>query len=193
MPLTEQHRAALAEKSRMANQRRADSIRAASRARHERLIQEAASQVSKLSEAELFVAGVVAYWAEGAKTKPWGNRTRVGFINSDPGMVTLFLHWLDMLGTPRCDLTFRVAIHERADIDAALRFWSEVADTPPSQFLRTTLKKHNPRTTRKNIGLGYHGCLIVSVRRSADLNARIEGWFKGLLDNLPEIDTAAAK
>ena len=34
-------------------------------------IKAARSQVTHLSESELFVAGLAAYWAEGAKSKPW--------------------------------------------------------------------------------------------------------------------------
>jgi hypothetical protein len=69
-----------------------------------------------------------------------------------------------------------VHIHETADVAGAERFWREVTDAEPARFLRTTLKRHNPRTVRKNVGADYHGCLIVSVRRGADLYRRIEGW-----------------
>jgi hypothetical protein len=47
---------------------------------------------------------------------------------------------------------------------------------PPGQFRAPTLKRHNPKTVWKNAGEGYHGCLIVAVRRSADLYLKIEGW-----------------
>jgi transposase len=181
IPLTEEHRAALAEKSLTASRRRAAAVHAASRARDRRLSKEAADQVGTLSHRELFVAGVVAYWAEGAKTKPWGRREGVDFINSDPDMVRLFLNWLDLVGVSKEDLTYRVAIHENADIAAALRFWSDVVETPAELFLRPTLKRHNPRTPRKNVGRRYHGCLAVEVRRSADLNSRIRGWFDGIV------------
>jgi hypothetical protein len=46
----------------------------------------------------------------------------------------------------------------------------------PAQFRKTTLKKHNPATIRRNTGDGYHGCLRIDVRRSADLYGKIEGW-----------------
>ena len=67
-------------------------------------------------------------------------------------------------------------IHETADVAGAERFWQGVTGADPARFLRTTLKRHNPRTVRKNVGADYHGCLIVSVRQSADLYRRIEGW-----------------
>lgn len=50
-------------------------------------------------------------------------------------------------------------------------------------FDRTTLKRHNPKTVRRNIGEDYHGCLCVSVRRSASLNLQIAGWFEGIAAN----------
>ena len=50
-------------------------------------------------------------------------------------------------------------------------------------FDRTSLKRHNPLTVRKNVNDDYHGCLCVSVRRSTDLNLRIEGWFHGIAAN----------
>jgi transcriptional regulator with XRE-family HTH domain len=186
VPLTEEHRAALAERRRAAYERQAASVRAASRARHQRLIDEAASQVGTISNRELFVAGVVAYWAEGSKTKPWGRRSMAKFINSDPGMIRLILGWLRLLGVTLDDLTFRVQIHESADVAVAERFWSRVVDVPASRFLRATLKRHKPRTVRKNVGDSYAGCLIIYVRRSTDLNSRIAGWFKGIEGALPD-------
>jgi hypothetical protein len=63
--------------------------RAASR---RRVVQERARQeITDLSDGELFVAGVVAYWAEGAKNKPWRTGEQVKFVNSDPDLIRLFL------------------------------------------------------------------------------------------------------
>lgn len=105
----------------------------------------------------------------------------VKFVNSDPGMVNMFLSWLELLGLPLDAVAFRIAIHESADLAAAERHWSRVVGVPPDRFLPATLKRHNPRTARKNVGAGYHGCLRVEVRRSTELNTRIEGWVKGIV------------
>ncbi len=104
----------------------------------------------------------------------------VKFINSDPGMIRLILSWLRLLGFSLDDLTFRVQIHESADVRAAEEFWSRVVGIPTGRFLRATLKSHNPVTVRKNVGDSYTGCLTIYVRRSTDLNSRIAGWFKGI-------------
>jgi hypothetical protein len=128
----------------------------------------------------------VAYWAEGAKSKPWTASQRVTFTNSAPGMIRLFLAWLQLLGIGLERCSFRVSIHESADVDAAVAFWAEVVGVAPSQFMRTTLKRHNPTTVRKNVGTAYHGCLIVRVKRSTELGRQIAGWFEGIVTVLPD-------
>ena len=78
-------------------------------------------------------------------------------------------------------LRYRIYIHESADSVAAGRFWIEVTGAKPTQFHRPTLKRHNPKTVRKNVTDGYHGCLCVRVRQSADLYRRIEGWARAAM------------
>jgi hypothetical protein len=73
-------------------------------------------------------------------------------------------------------LSFRIYIHEGADVETARRFWLEVTRATADQLLTPVLKQHNPQTVRKNVGEDYHGCLRVDVYRSADLYRKIEGW-----------------
>jgi transposase len=136
----------------------------------------AAAEIGNLTARELLIAGAIAYWCEGCKTKPHRRIDRVVFMNSDPSLIRLFLRFLDTTGMPRTDLRFRVYIHENADAESAQRFWMEVTEAPLHQFFRPTLKRHNPKTVRRNVGEGYHGCLRIDVHRSADLYRKIEGW-----------------
>jgi transcriptional regulator with XRE-family HTH domain len=142
----------------------------------------AAAQIGELTDRELLIAGSIAYWCEGAKSKPHRRDDRVAFINSDPSLIRFFLRFLDTAGTPRTDLVFRVFIHEKADVKSAHQFWLEVTGAAVDQFLTPTLKRHNPKTVRKNVGENYHGCLRIDVRRSADLYHRIEGWAAAGMD-----------
>ncbi|MFD5658445.1 hypothetical protein [Streptomyces hirsutus] len=141
----------------------------------------AQQEIGELTDRELFMAGVALYWAEGGKSKPYDRRERAVFVNSDADVIRVYLAWLDLLGVDRKRLNFRILIHESADIDAAHRFWAQVAQIDVSLFARPTLKKHNPKTVRKNTGDDYHGCLVVIVARSADLYNRIEGWWNGVV------------
>jgi hypothetical protein len=141
----------------------------------------ASGEIGAMTDREILIAGAVAYWCEGAKSKPHRHVERVSFINSDPGLIGFFLRFLDTAEIPRDDLIFRVHIHETADVEAAQRFWLGLTGAQPSQFRRPVLKRHNPKTVRKNVGEGYHGCLRIDVRRSGDLYRRIEGWAAGTM------------
>jgi transcriptional regulator with XRE-family HTH domain len=136
----------------------------------------AAAAIGDLTEREILIAGSVAYRCEGARNKPHRRVDRVTFANSDPALISFFLRFLDTVGVPRSDLAFQLQIHETADVDAAIRFWLTVTAARPDQFRKVYLKQGNPRTTRKNTGDGYHGCLRVDVMRSCELYRRIEGW-----------------
>ncbi|MEV8309664.1 hypothetical protein AB0P36_20505 [Streptomyces flavidovirens] len=141
----------------------------------------AQQEIGALSERELFIAGVGLYWAEGTKDKPHARRERVAFVNSDPGMIRVFLAWLRLLGVKPERLQFHVMIHESADVGAAERYWADLVGAEASRFGKTTLKKHNPKTIRKNVNEAYRGCLVIHVQQSADLYRRIEGWWCGIV------------
>lgn len=141
----------------------------------------AGNEIGRLTDRELFLVGVGLYWAEGTKSKPHRPGERVAFVNSDPGMIDVFLAWLRLVGVEREALRFHVQIHESADVPAAEEYWRRVTGADAGQFTRTTLKKHNPATVRKNTGQGYRGCLVIHVLRSADLYRRIEGWWTGIV------------
>ena len=64
--------------------------------------------------------GAAIYWCEGAKTKPYRpNDFNVSFTNSDPMLVDLFIRFLELKGHRRETLSYRVSIHESADVSAA--------------------------------------------------------------------------
>ncbi|MGH3291482.1 MAG: hypothetical protein ACRDP7_06735 [Trebonia sp.] len=161
------------------NERRYEGLRKFNEARSARHAAEsvaAASEIGQVSAREVLIAGAIAYWCEGAKNKPERKAGRVVFINSDPRLITFFLRFLEVAGVDSNDLILRVHIHENADVEAAQRFWLEVTGAQPSQFRSPTLKRHNPKTHRTNVGQSYHGCLRVDVRRSGALYRKIEGW-----------------
>jgi predicted transcriptional regulator len=152
-------------------------------ARRQAVSARAAAEIGSLSDREILIAGAIAYWCEGTKNKPYRRNDNVVFINSDPGLITFFLRFLAVAGVAPERLTCRVMIHESADIGAAHRFWREVTGLPEGQFGAATVKRHNPRTIRKNVGDDYHGCLAIRVRLSSDLYRRIEGWASAAMAN----------
>jgi transcriptional regulator with XRE-family HTH domain len=165
------------------NERRLEGLRKYNEARAAERTAEtgaAAAEIGELTERELLIAGAIAYWCEGTKSKPYRHADRVVFMNSDPGLIRFFLRFLEAAGVDRDDLILRVCIHENADAEAAQRFWVEVTGVSPSQFRSPTLKRHNPKTVRMNVGGNYHGCLRLEVRRSGELYRKIEGWASAI-------------
>ena len=61
----------------------------------------------------------------------------------------------------------------------------DVVGGPAEGFGKTSLKHHNPLTTRGNTGESYHGCLRVSVLRSAALYRQIEGIWWAISGSAP--------
>ena len=141
----------------------------------------AAAEVGRMSERELFLVGVALYWSEGAKDKPYSRRECVTLINSDPGLIRVYLAWLDLLGVDRSALRFRLSIHESADVAKAQEYWAALTGVPVGEQQSPSLKKHNPQTARYNTGDDYRGCLVVKVLGGADLYRRIEGWWSALV------------
>lgn len=142
----------------------------------------AAAEIGAMTPRELFMTGVALYWAEGGKDKPYARRENVQFVNNDPGVIRVFLAWLDLLEVERERLRYRVMIHMTADVEGAQRYWAGLAGVDTSAFQPTTIKKHNPKTVRKNVGEDYRGCLVVNVLQGADLYRRVEGWWTGMVD-----------
>jgi transcriptional regulator with XRE-family HTH domain len=141
----------------------------------------AASEIGELTDREILIVGAIAYWCEGSKNKPYRRSDRVIFTNSDPALIQFFLRFLTAAGTPPENLAFQVYIHENADVRSAEFFWLNVTGARPEQFRRASLKRHNPKTVRKNVGDDYHGCLRIDVCRSADLYRQIEGWARAIM------------
>ena len=113
---------------------------------------DAAAEIGPLTDREILIAGAIAYWCEGAKSKPYRRADLVNFINSDANVIRLFLAFLGLAGVTLQRLRFRLHIHETADIEAATRYWQVVTGAGPGLFRQPNIKRHKPQTIRKNTG-----------------------------------------
>jgi transposase len=157
-----------------------DAKRTARDRRQAEVHAEAAADVGDLSERDLLVVGAAIYWCEGAKSKPWRRLDRLTFINTDPGLLRLFLRFLAASGRALDSVQYRVHIHETADAEAAADWWAAELGLPRALFQRPTIKRHAPATKRMNTGDDYHGCLVISVPQSRELYWRVEGVMAAL-------------
>ncbi|MFE9652789.1 helix-turn-helix domain-containing protein [Micromonospora sp. NPDC006431] len=112
----------------------------------------AASGPGRRTCGKTLLIGAVLYWCEGTKSKPDDPRYDLTFTNSDPCLVELFVRFVEAMGRSREDLRYRVSIHENADSEAAGRWWAETLGVGLDCFQRPTLKRHNPTTSRTNVG-----------------------------------------
>lgn len=96
-------------------------------------------------------------------------------------MIKLHLRRLDLPGVTRDRMRTRVSIHESADVPGAERFRAESTGIPTSALKKTTPKKHDPSTTRKNTTESHLGCLVIYASNSADLYRRGEGAWYGIV------------
>jgi hypothetical protein len=141
----------------------------------------AAAWIGPLTTREIIIAGAIAYWCEGAKSKPYRIGEQVRFINSDPELIRFFLKFLDTAGVSRERLRYCVYIHESADVQAATSYWASVVGVSTDRLVQPVIKRHTPRTSRTDDNAGYHGCLQVSVAKASDLYREISGWAHGVM------------
>lgn len=135
------------------------------------------NSVSSLSKNDLFLVGLALYWSEGSKKD-----RRVLLTNSDPYMISIYMRWLkECFNVKPNQITCRVTINEQHSdrIKEIEQYWSNVTNTPLSQFTKTTkikskwIKQYENRNT-------YYGVLAVHVQKSTDLSYRIIGAINHL-------------
>lgn len=146
----------------------------------EELLIKGKSEIAKLSNKELLVAGVALYWAEGFKNK---HEKRLGFCNSDSGMILFYLKWLNNLGVNREHLTARVSLnisYKEKDVEIQ-KYWSELTAIPLSQFTKTFYQ--NSQWKKQFSDNAYHGVLRIHVKESLEQLLLMRGWIAGLKAN----------
>lgn len=141
----------------------------------------ATTQLGELTDREIILAGAIAYWCEGAKSKPYRLDEHVRFVNGDPALIRFFLKFLDKAGISLQRRRYRILIHESGDVEAATKYWASVTGVAADQFARPVIKRHVPRTSGPRDNRDYHGCLQVSVAKSSGLYREISGWAHGVM------------
>ena len=132
---------------------------------------------------ELFFAGLMLYWAEGAKTYH-----RVALANSDPSIIRTFVRWLKhCLNIERQQLRAIVHTHPDVSVDEAEEYWSEVIGIPRSQFYPTQIDVRTNKSVEKRGKLLY-GTMHVTVTGpgTGDLHRTIMGWIAGFGEYIEE-------
>lgn len=172
------------QQQRITAKRRAGQKRAAQARRKQRL--DLIQSISKQAKIDLplilrdnlWLIGVVLYWAEGTKIKNGGSQG-VTFNNSDVRMIKLFRKWIiEAMEVPVEQIGYELYIHRTADIQSAKIFWAKALICDESQF-KVYFKQHKIiKNYRKNIGGDYHGLMRIAVKKSSILNRKISAWVE---------------
>lgn len=100
------------------------------------------------------LCAAILFWCEGSKR----NLSAVGFINSDPQMIRIFLMAF-RIAFELDEKKFRIVIHlhNYHDEKKQKTFWSEVTQIPEKQFTKSYIKKSTQIRKRD----GYPGCISI--------------------------------
>ncbi len=140
-------------------------------------------KIKRIDARDLWLMGIMLYWAEGAKDKEYRPGQSVIFSNSDPLMIKVFLKWLDIcLQISVEDIQFSIYIHEnhRHNIEKVKTFWSDATGFSIGKFDKIYYKKHKVKVYRRNTEENYHGLVRIRIRKSSALNRKITGWIEGI-------------
>lgn len=164
----------IVERRRLTRLSNEDTIRA-------KQIQDASEEVFNLSKKELFIIGVMLYWAEGGKTK----RGLVRVANSDPKIIQIMMKFFRIIcEVPESKFRGHIHIHSHMAKEKAEVFWSEISGIPVSQFFKTYSKPSKASLGKKDsIPFGTFEICICDTR----LFLRIKGWMNGIYDKLMQI------
>lgn len=138
-------------------------------------------EIGNLTKRDLLIAGVSLYWAEGFKKD-----NLVGFSNSDPNMVLLFIRWLiQCCGVTRDRIKFRLGINEsyKTKVKEIESFWKQILNEQDIEFQKPYFQKVKWKKIYDNPG-EYHGVIRIRVTKSTDLLRKIHGWISGLKLNI---------
>ncbi len=130
--------------------KRPSSLKVRKQAQIEQLRADGRERIGVLSDREFLLVGVALYASEGSKT---GNA--VGFPNSDPRMILMFLSWLrHFFAIDESRLRIRLYLHDGLDLEAATAFWSELTGIPLTQFRKPYRAKADPSIRKSKHPMG---------------------------------------
>jgi hypothetical protein len=145
------------------------------------------SEISLISHHELFLIGVILYWAEGSKEKEHRPGSAFEFSNMDSKIIQIMIIWL--LKTCKIHknmIVFNIFLHEthKNRIVEVKKYWAKITDFPIKNFSTVYWKKNKLNTNRKNTGERYYGVLKIKVKRSSDLVRKLAGWSEGIFEKI---------
>ena len=116
------------------------------------------SKIGSLSERELFLAGILLYWAEGTKASSGS----VIMTNTDPQMLKFFISWILAQGIMQTKIRIYLHLYSDMDISKEINFWSNTLGLPLTSFRKPRIKEVVEDKRKNYKGRFGHGtCNII--------------------------------
>lgn len=141
------------------------------------ILDKAEKQIEKISQKELWLMGVMLYWAEGGKTQ----RGLVRFSNGDPEMIKIMMVFFRKIcKVPEEKFRGYIHIHPHLDHKKAEKYWSNITGISLKKFFKTYRKTNISSKNKKNtLPFGVFDIYICDTK----LFLKISGWAKGIFSS----------
>lgn len=177
----------LTEKRLAAGKRGGEARRQQRIIKTQEILRNSLSDIKHISKRELWIIGIVLYWAEGSKEKEYQHGIGIRFSNSDPRIIQVFLRWLKEICNINEDrIGFEIYIHRNSqnNIDVVRKYWSKITKSKIEKFNTIYYKKNDIKTKRRNTKDLYYGLIRVRVSSSSSLLRQITGWSEAIFRNI---------
>jgi len=126
-------------------------------------------------ERQLKIAGIMLYWAEGAKSNLKNRAWMIDLANSDPEMIKVFLKFLRIIcGIDEKKLRAYIYTYADQDIKKLLKYWCKITKIPLKQFTKSYIR--NDFLPEKSGKMKYG---LIHIRyNDKRLLLQIEDWIK---------------
>lgn len=131
---------------------------------------------NKLTNRELFVAGLMLYVGEGEKK----NRDRIGLANTDPEIVCFFVWWIQNFFTiDRSKIRVQLQLYSSMIEKNEKIFWAKLLAINNNQFYKTQIKRtpENRYNYPENWRHGVCSVFINGVENKERLMLAIKAFF----------------
>lgn len=148
------------------------------RARKEVVVKnEFLNRFKSISDNELFIAGLMIYYAEGDKK----NQNRIVLANTDYRMIKFFINWQKRFLQIE-DNKFKVQLHlyENMNIKTEFEFWQNKLNIPKNQFYKIQIRpnKVNSFSYSESYRHGTCSLFVLNSEKKMKLMAAIDAFLQ---------------
>ena len=135
----------------------------------------ARDEARRMAGDPFWVAGLILYWAEGAKT-----RNHVSMANTDPRALQLFIKWIKTYLDPSARFSMQLHLHEGNNESESQAFWVRATGLDQANFHKTFIKPAGTGHRKNHLP---HGICTVKMKACADAWNIVMEWIDEIADH----------